>query len=117
MSRTHKGERPKKTCRVPRRRPYGWKGTDPYCGPHDMCWVYGVSKGSVRQRLKRELAAEPREPEWHEDEYVPPCSCCATYGPTPKNTPAVQAAVKAAFAELAALSPEELLALVKKGTT
>lgn len=45
-------------CRHPKHKPYGAKGTEPYCGPHDCCTVYNVSKRSIRNQAKKEIEKE-----------------------------------------------------------
>ena len=50
-----------KYCRHPKSKPYGTKGTEPYCLPHDQCRVYAVSKKSVRSKAKREIKKELKE--------------------------------------------------------
>lgn len=59
--------------RHPKRKPYGTKGTNPYCWPHDQHMTYTVSKGSERQRAKREITQAPHEPEYDPREYIEPC--------------------------------------------
>jgi hypothetical protein len=48
-------------CRQPKHKPYGTKGTDPYCRPHDMCMVYSVSKKSIRFKAKQEIKKEIKD--------------------------------------------------------
>lgn len=58
-------------CKKPKRKPYGTKGTDPYCRPHDCHMVYTVSKKGERAKAKREIEKAPREPEYDEREWTP----------------------------------------------
>lgn len=50
-----------KKCRHPKSKPYGTKGTNPYCDPHDQCQVYTVSKKAERSKAKKEISKELRE--------------------------------------------------------
>jgi hypothetical protein len=58
VSRTkHRGRTPK-TCKNQKRKPYGTKGTDPYCRPHDQCMVYVASKKSERAKARKKIREE-----------------------------------------------------------
>jgi hypothetical protein len=42
----------------PKRRPYGTKGTNPYCTAHDCHTNYSVSKKAERHKAKLEIKRE-----------------------------------------------------------
>ena len=50
--------RKRKTCRHPKSKPYGAKGTEPYCKPHDTCRVYSVNNKVIRQKTKLKIKKE-----------------------------------------------------------
>jgi hypothetical protein len=47
----------------PKKKPYGTKGTNPYCNSHDCHSTYGVSKSSERQKAKIAIKKELKKNE------------------------------------------------------
>jgi hypothetical protein len=53
----------KKLCRHPKSRPYGTKGTENYCRPHDQCMVYDVNNKVARRKAKEQIKRDIKENE------------------------------------------------------
>lgn len=52
---------PKRRRKDVRKRPYGTKGTNPYCHSCDMDYTYNVSKTSERMKAKRKIKEDINE--------------------------------------------------------